>query len=164
PAVTSEDGARGLNRREDGGSLGYPAPMKIGEWDNLGKARGLIQRQLGQLKVDELAAHVGVNPDNGRMRVLVATDIGLIDYSYSPAGADPNGAWILRGQIHRWNGIRGLRLQTDAQLDEASGRDQAVWRLVAEDPKIELAVTTDAGERPIEGLLAFGAACLQNAR
>lgn len=138
--------------------------MKIGEWDNLGKARGLIQRQLGQLNVDEFAAHVGVNPDNGRMRVLVATDIGLIDYSYSPAGADPNGPWILRGQVHRWNGIRGLRLQTDAQLDEATGRDQAVWRLVTEDPKIELAATTDGGERPIEGLLAFGVACLQNTR
>ncbi len=137
--------------------------MKIGEWDNLGKARGLIQRQLGHLNVDEFAAHVGVNPDNGRMRVLVATDIGLIDYSYSPAGADPNGPWILRGQVHRWGSIRGLRLQTDAQLNEATGTDQAVWRLVAEDPKIELSATTDAGDRPLEGLLAFARACLQNA-
>ena len=138
--------------------------MKIGEWDNLGKARGLIQRQLGELGADEYAAHVGVNPDNGRMRVLVATDIGLVEYSYSPAGADPEGAWILRGQAHRWNAIRGLRLQSDAQLDEASDRDQAIWRLVAEDPKIELSVTTDAGKRPIEGLLAFARACLQHAR
>jgi len=138
--------------------------MKIGEWDTLGKARGLIQRQLGDLGADEYAAHVGVNPDNGRMRVFVATDVGLLEYSYSPAGADPNGAWILRGQAHRWNSIRGLRLQTDAQLNEDSGHDQAVWRLVAEDPKIDLAATTDAGERPIEALLAFARACLQHAR
>ena len=137
--------------------------MKIGEWDNLGKARGLIQRQLGELGADEYAAHVVVNPDNGRMRVLVATDIGLVEYSYSPAGADPSGAWILRGQAHRWAAIRGLRLQSDAQLDEVSDRDQAVWRLVAEDPKMELSVTTDAGKRPIEGLLAFARACLQHA-
>ena len=137
--------------------------MKIGEWDGLGKARGLIQRQLGELGADEYAAHVGVNPDNGRMRVFVATDVGLLDFSYSPAGSDPNGAWILRGQVHRWSGIRGLRLQTDAQLDEASGRDQAVWRMVAEDPKIELAVTTDSGERQLEGLLAFARSCLQHA-
>ena len=137
--------------------------MKIGEWDNLGKARGLIQRQIGELGVDEFAAHVGVNPDTGRMRVLVATDAGLIDYSYSPAGADPNGPWILRGQVFRWASIRGLRLQTDAQLNEAAGTDQAVWRLVAEDPKIELSATTDAGERPLEGLLGFARACLQNA-
>jgi len=136
--------------------------MKIGEWDNLGKARGLIQRQLGELRADEYAAHVGVNSDNGRMRVLVATDVGLLDYSYVPVGADPNGAWILRGQAHRWGAIRGLRLQTDAQVDEASGRDQAVWRLVAEDPKIELAATTDV-DGAIEGLLAFARACLVHA-
>lgn len=142
----------------------YPAPMKIGEWDNLGKARGLIQRQLGELGTDEYAAHVDVNPDSGRMRVFVATDIGLLDYGYSPAGADPNGPWILRGQVHRWSAIRGLRLQTDAQLDEASGRDQAVWRLVGEDPKIELTVTTDAGAQAIEGLVSFARACLQHAR
>lgn len=137
--------------------------MKIGEWDNLGKARGLIQRQLGELGVEEIAAHVGIHPDNGRMRVFVAVNIGLLDYSYSPVGADPNGAWILRGQVHRWGSIRGLRLQTDAQLDEASGQDQAVWRLVAEDPKIDLVVTTDAGVRAIEGLTAFARACLQQA-
>ena len=59
--------------------------MKIGEWNNLGKARGLIQRQLGELGSDEYAAHVGVNPDNGRMRVFVATDVGLLDYSYAPS-------------------------------------------------------------------------------
>ena len=136
--------------------------MKIGEWDNLGKARGLIQRQLGELGSDEYAAHVGVNPDNGRMRVFVATDVGLIDYSYSPVGSNPDGDWILRGQVHRWGSIRGLRLQTDAQIDEATGRSQAVWRLVAEEPKIELAATTDT-EGAIEALLAFARACLQHA-
>ena len=136
--------------------------MKIGEWDNLGKARGLIQRQLGELGSDEYAAHVGINADTGRMRVFVATDVGLIDYSYSPVGADLAGDWILRGQVHRWTSIRGLRLQTDAQLDEASGRTQAVWRLVAEDPKIELMATTDTGEGSIEALLAFARACLQH--
>ena len=137
--------------------------MKIGEWDNLGKARGLIQRQLGELGSDEYAAHVGVNPDNGRMRVFVATDVGLIDYGYAPVGANPDGDWILRGQVHRWGSIRGLRLQTDAQLNAATGGNQEVWRLVAEDPKIELAATTDTGEGSIEALLAFARACLQHA-
>ena len=127
--------------------------MKVGEWDNLGKARGLIQRQLGELGTAEHAAHVGVNQDNGRMRVLVATDMG----------ADPRGAWMLRGQVHRWTAIRGLRLQTDAQLNEAGGPDQAVWRMVAEDPKLELSATTDTGPQPIEALLAFARACFQNA-
>lgn len=135
--------------------------MKIGEWDNLGRARGLLQRQLGDLGATEYAAHVGVNPDNGRIRILMATDLGLIDYQYSPATSDPEGPWILRGNVFRWPSVRGLRLQTDAQLDEANDSIQAIWRLVAEDPKIELSATTDGGERSIEGLLGFARACLQ---
>ena len=137
--------------------------MKIGEWDNLGRARGLLQRQLGELGATERAAHVTVNPDNGRLRIFVATDVGLLDYSYSPVGADPEGAWILRGQLHRWSSIRGLRLQTDAQIDEASDETRSVWRLVAEDPKIELVATSDAGDRSIAGLLPFARACLEHA-
>ena len=138
--------------------------MKIGEWDNLGRARALLQRQLGDLGAAEQATHVGVNPDTGRLRIFVATDLGLLDYQYSPAGADPEGQWILRGQVHRWNAIRGLRLQTDAQLDEKTDEVQAVWRLVAEDPKIELAATSDTGEKPIAALLDFARACLKEAR
>ena len=66
--------------------------VKIGEWDNLGRARAALQRQLGELGAAEYAAHVTLNPDNGRLRIYVATDIGLLEYSYAPAGADPEGA------------------------------------------------------------------------
>ncbi len=135
--------------------------MKIGEWDNLGKARGLIQRQLGDLRADEYAAHVGVNPESGRMRVLVATDIGLLDFVYMPATSDPAGDWILRGQAIRWGSMRGLRLQSDAQIDETGGGDQAVWRLVAEEPKIELAANTRDDADALQGLLDFARACLK---
>ena len=137
--------------------------MKIGEWDNLGRARALLQRQMGEMGATEFATHAAVNPDTGRLRVFVATDMGLMDYQYAPAGADPEGAWILRGQLHRWNSIRGLRLQTDAQLDESNDTVQSVWRLVAEDPKIELVATTDQAERQVDGLLAFARACVQQA-
>ena len=136
--------------------------MKIGEWDNLGRARALVQRQLGQLDATEYAAHVAVN-DSGRLRIMVATDVGLIDYSYSPVGANLEGQWILRGQVHRWSSVRGLRLQTDAQMDDQTEQVQEVWRMVAEDPKIELSATSDTGDKPIEGLLGFARACLQHA-
>jgi hypothetical protein len=135
--------------------------MKIGEWDNLGRARALLQRQIGDLGAEEQAAHVGVNPDTGRLRIFVATDLGLLDYQYSPAGADPEGPWILRGQLLRWGMVRGLRLQSDAQLDEATNETKAIWRLIAEDPKIELTATSDTGGRSIEGLLGFARACMQ---
>jgi hypothetical protein len=137
--------------------------VKVGEWDNLGRARGLVQRQLGELGAAEYAAHVTVNPDNGRLRIFVATDAGLLDYQYAPAGADPEGTWILRGQLVRWATIRGLRLQTDAQQEEGSEEVKAIWRLVAEDPKMELTISSDDGEKAIEALAAFARSCLQHA-
>lgn len=138
--------------------------MKIGEWDTLGRARALLQRQLGDLGASEYASHVTLNEENGRLRVFVATDIGLLDYSYGPAGADPEGAWMLRGQLYRWVSVRGLRLQTEAQLHDESGDMKAIWRLVAEDPKIELAAASDSsGEQPIPALLAFARACIEHA-
>ncbi|MEO8510179.1 MAG: hypothetical protein ABI534_02955 [Chloroflexota bacterium] len=137
--------------------------MKIGEWDNLGRARALVQRQIGELAAAEYAAHVTVHPDNGRVRILVATDIGLLDYSYAPAGADPEAAWFLRGSIVRWASVRGLRLQTDAQLGEDGAESREVWHLLASDPKIELKAESDAGDRSVDALLAFARACMQYA-
>jgi hypothetical protein len=137
--------------------------MKIGQWDNLGRARGLVQRQLGELGATEYAAHVTVNADNGRLRVFVATDAGLLDYQYAPAGANPEGSWILRGQLVRWSSVRGLRLQTDAQQDEGTDEVRAVWRLVSEDPKMELTVSSEDGEKAIEALASFARACIQHA-
>ena len=136
--------------------------MKVGEWDNLGRARELLQRQLGEMGATEFATHATVNPDNGRLRIFVASDMGLMDYQYSPVGADPEGPWILRGLLHRWHGIKGLRLQTDAQLDESSDQTQSIWRLTAEEPKIELSATSENGERAIEALLDFARACVQH--
>lgn len=137
--------------------------MKIGEWDNLGRARLLLQRQLAQLGATEQATHVTMNEESGRLRILVATDAGLLDYHYAPMTPDPEGAWILRGQAYRWSSVRGLRLQTDAQLDEGGNAadTKSIWRFVAEDPKIELHVTSDDGEQAIEAVLALARACYQ---
>ncbi len=137
--------------------------MKIGEWDNLGRARVLLQRQLGELGASEDAAHVAVNSDTGRLRIYMATDLGLFDYTYTPAGGNPEGDWILRGQLYRWTSVRGLRLQTDAQIDDVTDETRSVWRLVAEDPKVELSATSDAGPRAIEAVLALARACLRRA-
>ena len=141
--------------------------MKIGEWDTLGRARAILQLQMGELGADEFASHVALNPENGRLRVLVATNIGLLDYHYSPAGSDPEGPWSLRGELYRWASVRGLRLQTDAQVVEGEDIVEAkwVWRLIAEDPKIELtAESTGTGERAPIALLPLASACLEHAR
>ena len=139
--------------------------MKIGEWDSLGRARAILQRHLGELGAAEYAAHVAQNSDNGRLRVLVATDIGLLDYNYQPAGADPQGPWALRGQLYRWMSVKGLRLQTDAQLEDGDAVDARwIWRLTAEEPKIELvAESTAEGERSPDALLPLARACIEHA-
>ena len=137
--------------------------MKIGEWDNIGRARGLVHRQLGELGATEYASHVTINADNGRLRVFVATDAGLLDYQYGPVGSDSAGTWILRGTLVRWGSVRGLRLQTDSQQDDQSDEIKAVWRLVAEDPKMELTISSDHGEKAIEALASFARACLKYA-
>ena len=83
---------------------------------------------------------------------------------YAPAGSDPEGAWMLRGQLYRWPSVRGLRLQTDAQIDDDAGEVKAVWRLVAEDPKIELSAdSSGVDDRAIGPMLAFARACIQHA-
>jgi hypothetical protein len=139
-------------------------PVKIGEWDNLGRARLALQRQLGELGAAEYAAHVTVNPETGRLRIYVATDVGLLEYSYGPAGSDPEGTWMLRGQLYRWPSVRGLRLQNDAQVDDDTGDVKAIWRLVADDPKLELAADSGGVEEHAVGpMLAFARACLQHA-
>jgi hypothetical protein len=140
--------------------------MKIGEWNTLGRARAILQRHLGELGAAEYAAHVALNSENGRLRILVATDIGLLDYHYLPAGADPEGPWALRGQLYRWVSVKGLRLQTDAEIEDTAETTNPrwVWRLTAEDPKIELtAESTSAGERSPEALLPLARACIQHA-
>jgi hypothetical protein len=138
--------------------------MRIGEWNDLGRARLLLQRQLGELGAAEYAAHVTVNPDNGRQRIFVATDTGLLDYTYQPVGMNTDGDWILRGLLVRWSSVRGLRLQTDAQIDEETQVVRSVWRLVAEEPKLELVANSeDEDDRAVQALLAFARACLQHA-
>jgi hypothetical protein len=138
--------------------------MKIGEWDNLGRARAVLQRQLGELGADEYAAHVTLNPDNGRLRIYVATDLGLLEYAYGPAGADPEGAWMLRGQLYRWPSVKALRLQNDAQIDDDTGEVRAIWRLVADDPKLQLSADSDGVDDQAPGaMLAFARACIQHA-
>ena len=139
--------------------------MKIGEWDALGPVRGLVQVQIGKLGATEYASHVTRNPDSGRLRILIATDLGILDYSYFSAGSDPSGPWLLHGQLNRWVGIRGVRLQNEAQLANEGEEARAVWHLVIDEPKVELAAdSTGVAERSERGLLDFAEACVKQAR
>ena len=134
--------------------------MKIGEWEGIGRARAVVVRQLADLDAQELASHVTPG-ESDRQRILVATDIGLLDFNWSPSSTEPDATWNLRGGLTRWASVRGMRLQTDAQLDPVYEKIQAVWHLVAEEPRIELRATSEPDPREVTALLAFARACLE---
>ena len=72
---------------------------------------------------------------------------------------------MLRGQLTAGPASRGLRLQNDAQIDERPGEVQSVWRLVAEDPKMELSAESGGEDDHAPGaMLAFARACIQHAK
>jgi hypothetical protein len=134
-------------------------PVRIGEWEQIGRSRALVQRTLGELGANELATHVTINPDNERQRILIATDIGLLDYNFAPAAAG-GAVYELRGTLHRWPSLRGMRLQSDAQWDDNARTARSIWRLIAEEPRIELsAESTEADRSQTSALLDFARAC-----
>lgn len=135
-------------------------PVRIGEWEHIGRSRGLVARELGELGAIELAAHVTMHPDGERQRILIATDLGLLDYSYGPSGP---ATYDLRGALNRWPSVRGLRLQSDAQWDDNARTARSVWRLIAEEPKIELAAESSEEDRlMVAALLDFARACFSS--
>ena len=106
-----------------------------------------------------------LNHETGGSAIYVATDIGLLEYTLRPgrrrSGRAPG---CCAGQLYRWAGVRGLRLQTDAQIDDDSGEVAAIWRLVAEDPKLDLSADSDGvDDHAIGPMLAFARACIQHA-
>jgi len=136
--------------------------MKLADWGALGEAGSLLQGQLAELGAVEAATHVTVNPDSGRVRILIATDLGLLDYGFQPTASGPGAASMLRGQLHRWSTVRGLRVQTDAQLEADGAQTRWLWHLVVDEPRIELVADSDgSAERAPAAVLPFARACLE---
>ena len=117
-----------------------------------------MQRELGELGAIELATYVSINEDGDRQRILIATDIGLLDYAFAPSSPG-SATYDLRGTLHRWPSIRGMRLQSDAQWDDNARTARSVWHLIAEEPKIELvADSADQDRSKVTPLLDFARA------
>ena len=135
--------------------------MKIGEWEGIGRSRALVAHQLGELHAAEYAAHVTML-ENGRQRILVAADVGLFEFNWGPNTTEPDSVWYLRGGLTRWPLVKGLRLQTDAQFDPVDEKVQSIWRLVAEDPKLELSSNTEEEPKALPALLDFARACFEH--
>ena len=135
--------------------------MKITEWEAVGPVSAMVEKQVMMLGAKEYASHVSRDPDSGKLRILVAADLGLLDYTYAPS-AGANSTWTLHGRFNSWKAIRGLRLQSDAQLEDYSHEGRSVWRLLIEEPKAELAADSGGVDEHSEtALLEFAQACIQ---
>jgi hypothetical protein len=137
--------------------------VKIAEWEAVGPVSGLVEKQVAMLGAKEYASHVARDAETGRLRILVAADLGLLDYTYAPsAGAD--SPWTLHGRFNTWKSVKSLRLQSDAQLEEYSQEGRSVWRLLIEEPKAELSADSKGtDEHSEQALLEFAQACIQSA-
>lgn len=144
-------------------SHGYAPWVKLSEIKDLGPVAALVQRQVDDLGAAEMAAQVIRGSDVRRMRILVATDLGVLDYSYAASSGEADAPWHLRGTLVRWPAVHGLRLQTDAQLGDRTQAAKHVWRFVVEDPKFELVAEVGADARTTAAMLEFARACLERA-
>ena len=122
--------------------------MKIADWEAVGPISALVEKQVGMLGATEYASHVAKDPDSDKLRILMATDVGLLDYTYGPTSG-ASSAWSLHGRFNRLASVKGLRLQTDALIEE---------------PKAELSANSEGVDEHSEtALLEFAQACIQYA-
>ncbi len=142
---------------------GYAPQVKLAQMKDLGPVAELLQRQVDDLGAVEMASQLIPGTDARRMRILVATDLGVLDYVFAATSGDANAPWHLRGTLTRWPGVHGLRLQTDGQLGDATQPAKHVWRFVIEDPKAELVAEVGADAKTTTAMLEFARACLERA-
>jgi hypothetical protein len=90
--------------------------MRLADWPRMPflseELRGWVNEHLATLGVDEIAvfATEAATDDDGR-RVLVATDIGMIDYRYGPQAS--TARFAITGRIIPWQAVRGVDLRVE---------------------------------------------------
>lgn len=114
--------------------------MKMHEWDEagleplFGHQEPWLTSQIEELAAIEVAAYASATPVAGVDRLLVATDLGLVDAERS---FDTSGLPILAATLVPWPEVEGVRLRWEARLDRAF-RARAVWRLEIAAPMVSL--------------------------
>ena len=90
--------------------------MRLSEWPRMpflnDELCGWIREHLETLGVEELAVYAieDGSDDDGR-RVLVATEIGLVDYRYGPSAS--TARFAIAGRIFPWQAVRGVDLRVE---------------------------------------------------
>jgi hypothetical protein len=116
--------------------------------------REWIGLHLQALSVEEVAIYAQARgPQDEERRILVATEIGLLDGWYAPR--DSTARYVLRLRLYPWQQVRGVELE--AQTARVWAREhESRWQLRLARPTFE-AVAEDAVLG--RALAEFAAAC-----
>jgi hypothetical protein len=99
--------------------------------------RQWIVLELENLGVEDLAVYaVEAGTDGDERRVLVATEIGLLDHRYAPYGSSAH--YRLAGRLYPWQTTRGVEFRSDIFRLWAH-EHRARWHLRVQFPPFEAA-------------------------
>jgi hypothetical protein len=90
--------------------------VRLAEWPRMpflsDELCSWINEHLATLGVEEIAVYaVEDGPDDDGRRVLVATDVGLLDYRYGPDAS--TARFAIRGRVMPWQAVRGVDLRVE---------------------------------------------------
>ena len=140
--------------------------VKIGEWDNLGRARAVLQRQLGELGAAEYAAHVTLNQEQRAHAHLRGDRHRAARVHLRARRRRPRGRVdAARASCTDGPACKGLRLQNEAQIDDDSGEVKCGLAHGGRGPEAGAGGGLRAAWTitPIGPMLAFARACIQHA-
>lgn len=89
--------------------------MRLADWPRMPylneEVREWVALQLQGLGVDEIAVYAVEAGDDEQRRVLVATEIGLVDAWYGPRGS--TARYALRARLYPWQAVRDVDLRIE---------------------------------------------------
>lgn len=89
--------------------------MRLADWPRMpylnDELREWIALQLAGLGVDEIAIYAVEAGDDEQRRILVATEVGLLDGWYGPRGS--TARYTLRARLHPWQAVRDVELRVE---------------------------------------------------
>lgn len=145
--------------------------MRLDDWPRMPflseELCGWVREHLATLGLEEIAVYAleDGSDDDGR-RVLVATEVGLIDYRYGPRAS--TARFAINGRVFPWQAVRGVDLRVETfrlwALEHstrwslttlkprfsASTEDRQLGRALADFAKVAVVMAEPAGWPPPE--------------
>jgi hypothetical protein len=146
--------------------------MRLADWPRMpflsDELTGWIDEHLATLGLDEIAVYaVEAGRDEDERRILVATEIGLVDYHYGPQAS--TARFAIEGRMLPWQAVRGVDLRVETlrlwALEHrtrwslnilkprftAATEDPSLGRALADFAKVAVVMAEPSGWPPSDG-------------